>query len=334
MDKVTIIAEAGVNHNGDLNQAKSLIDAASDSGADYVKFQTFKADRLVSKHAEKAEYQKQHTSQYESHYEMIQKLELSFDDHLHLINYCDFKKIKFLSSPFDIESIKLLIKLKLDTLKIPSSEITNLPYLRFIGSQGIPLILSTGMSTMDEVSFALDILLNSGLSKDNLSILHCNTEYPTPMYDVNLNAMVSMKKKLGVKIGYSDHTLGIEVPIASVALGASIIEKHLTLDRNLQGPDHNASLEPDELKRMIKSIRNIEQAMGSKVKKPSSSEKKNIPIARKSIVASRSIKKSEFFTKKNITIKRPGTGISPLKWDEIIGLQSIRDFQIDDLIKI
>ena len=331
-EKVIIIAEAGVNHNGNLDTARKLIDAAAEAGADIVKFQTFTADAIVSKEAEKAAYQKEATDASETQYEMIKKLELDKDTHLELISHCEEKGIEFLSSPFDHKSIDLLAELDLKRFKIPSGEITNLLYLRHIGKYGKPIILSTGMATLKEVEDALNILEESGTSKGKITVLHCNTEYPTPIEDVNLNAILTIRYKLGVKIGYSDHTLGTEIPIAAVAMGASVIEKHFTLDRNLPGPDHRASLEPDELKAMVQTIRNIEQALGDGVKQPSPSEKKNIPIVRKSIVAIREISEGEAFTEENLTVKRPGMGISPMRWDEIIGKIAEKNYQPDDLI--
>ena len=334
MKRTIIISEAGVNHNGDMSLAKKLIDVAADAKSDYVKFQTFTADELVSKNAEKADYQKAQTENSESHYEMIKKLELDFESHLELIEYCNKKKIKFLSTPFDIKSIDLLLKLNLDYLKIPSGEITNYPYLKHIASTQKSIIMSSGMATQNEIEMAINTLTDNGVELNQLSLLHCNTEYPTPFEDVNLLVMKSLKEKFKVSVGYSDHTPGIEVPIAAVALGARIIEKHFTLDRSLPGPDHAASLEPNELKIMIEKIRNIENSLGNGVKKPSKSEIKNIPIARKSIVARTSIKKGENFSEKNITTKRPGTGISPMQWDELLGKESKYDFEIDDLIKV
>ena len=331
-EKVIIIAEAGVNHNGNLDTARKLIDAAAEAGADIVKFQTFTADAIVSKEAEKAAYQKEATDASETQYEMIKKLELDKDTHLELISHCEEKGIEFLSSPFDHKSIDLLAELDLKRFKIPSGEITNLLYLRHIGKYGKPIIMSTGMATLKEVEDALNILEESGTSKGKITVLHCNTEYPTPIEDVNLNAILTIRYKLGVKIGYSDHTLGTEIPIAAVAMGASVIEKHFTLDRNLPGPDHRASLEPDELKAMVQTIRNIEQALGDGVKQPSPSEKKNIPIVRKSIVAIREISEGEAFTEENLTVKRPGMGISPMRWDEIIGKIAEKNYQPDDLI--
>jgi len=331
-NKVFIIAEAGVNHNGSVDLAKKLIDAAVDSGADAVKFQTFKAEKLVVKNTQKADYQKQTTDASESQFDMIKKLELDVDTHKELIAYCQEKIIMFLSTPFDHESIDLLSDLGLKIYKIPSGEITNLPYLRYIGSLGKQVILSTGMSNLKEVGDALNILINAGTSKDNITVLHANTMYPTPMEDVNLNAMLTIQKEFGVDIGYSDHTLGIEVDIAAVAMGASCIEKHFTLDKTMDGPDHKASLEPEELKAMVSAIRNIEKALGSSEKKPSPSETVNIDVVRKSIVASQSIKKGDRLSSKNITTKRPGTGISPMKWDEIIGTTSSQDYNVDELI--
>ena len=334
MDKTIIIAEAGVNHNGSMESAKKLVDVAADAGADYVKFQTFKADTLVTQSAEKAEYQKIITDKSESQFEMIKKLELDKSAHDELIKHCEEKGIRFLSTAFDHDSIELLADLNIPLYKIPSGEITNLPYLRHIGRMGKPIILSTGMSTLEEVQKALNVLLESGVEKEKITILHCNTEYPTPMEDVNLKAMLTIREELGVNIGYSDHTLGIEVPIAAVAMGATVIEKHFTLDRTLTGPDHAASLEPHELKSMVTAIRNIKKAMGDGIKKPSPSETRNIPIARKSIVAKKPIKKGERYSEENITVKRPGTGISPIEWDNIINQKSIKDFIIDDLIEV
>lgn len=332
MSKTFIIAEAGVNHNGSLELAFKLIDAAKEAGADAVKFQSFKADKLVSKKADKAEYQKQTTDTSESQYEMIKKLELSIDEHKKLIEYCNKIGIQFLSSPFDLDSIDLLNELGLEIFKIPSGEIINLPYLRKIGKLNKNVILSTGMADLGEIEDALDVLIDNGTDKNNITVLHCNTEYPTPFEDVNLRAMVTIKNSFGVKVGYSDHTNGIEIPIAAVALGAEVIEKHFTLDRNMKGPDHKASLEPNELKQMVSAIRNIEKALGSGIKKPSQSELKNKPIVRKSLVAIKEIKKGEKFTEEIIGIKRPGTGISPMRWDEIIGSVAQKDYAEDELI--
>jgi N,N'-diacetyllegionaminate synthase len=329
---VFIIAEAGVNHNGSIKIAKKLIDAAVESGVNAVKFQTFKAENLVSKNAEKADYQKITTDSIESQFTMIKNLELDINAHKELISYCEEKGIIFLSSPFDHESINVLNNLGLKTFKIPSGEINNLPYLRHIGSLGREVILSTGMSTLKEVEDALNILIDSGTKKENITILHANTMYPTPMKDVNLNAMLTIQKKLDIAVGYSDHTLGIEVDIAAVAMGASIIEKHLTLDKSMNGPDHKASLEPKELKSMVVAIRNIEVALGSSKKKPSPSEIVNMNIARKSIVAIHDVKKGELLTDKNIAIKRPGNGINPMKWDEVINSIALRNYNADELI--
>lgn len=331
---VLIIAEAGVNHNGSIDIAKKMIDIAVNAGVDLVKFQTFKAEMLVTKIAGKAYYQKNHTKKNETQFEMIKKLELDRVDHIELLNYCKQKNIQFLSSPFDHESIDLLAELNIPFYKIPSGEITNLPYLRHIGSMGKPIVISTGMATLDEVRAAMQVLMEATVKKDDITILHCNTEYPTPMADVNLQAMLTIQKELGVKVGYSDHTLGIEVPVAAVALGASIIEKHFTLDRTMSGPDHAASLEPDELQAMVAAIRNIEKAMGDGVKTPSHSEIKNIPIARKSIVAKKSINKGERFTENNLTVKRPGTGISPMEWDAVKEKISKKVFVVDEQITL
>jgi len=329
---IFIIAEAGVNHNGSIIIAKKLIDAAVDSGADAVKFQTFKTENLVSKIAKKAEYQKKTTDASESQFDMIKNLELDLSAHKELIAYCLEKEINFLSTPFDHDSIDLLNSLGLQTFKIPSGEINNLPYLRHIGSLGKKIILSTGMSTLQEVGDALIVLLESGSKKKDITVLHANTMYPTPMEDVNLNAMLTIQKEFDIAIGYSDHTVGIEVDIAAVAMGASIIEKHFTLDKSMAGPDHRASLDPNELKAMVLAIRNIEIAFGDHVKKPSPSESINIDIVRKSIVASQGIKKGDLLTDKNIAIKRPGNGINPMKWDEVIGSIAIKNYNADELI--
>ena len=327
-----IIAEAGVNHNGSIELAKFLIDKAVEAGADAIKFQTFKSENLLTKDAKKAKYQKKTTGSEENQYTMIKRLELDYDGHKELIDYCHIRDIMFLSSPFDLESIDLLKDLGLKIFKIPSGEITNLPYLRKIGKLNKRVILSTGMATLGEVETAVNILRSYGTT--DITLLHCNTEYPTPMEDVNLLAMNTMKEAFKVEVGYSDHTLGIEVPIAAVALGAKVIEKHITLDKNMEGPDHRASLEPDELKQMVNAIRNIEKALGDGVKKPSNSEQKNKEIARKSIVAKTYIQKGEIFTENNITVKRPENGISPIKWDEVIGRVSSREFKEDELIEI
>lgn len=331
--KTKIIAEAGVNHNGSLDLAKKLIDVAAESGADYVKFQTFNAESLATQFAKKASYQINTTKESESQFEMLKKLELDYNSHKILYNYSNEKNIQFASTAFDLESIDLLLEFNIPFLKIPSGEITNLPYLRKIGSSNKPVILSTGMATLDEIEFAMENLLKEGLKKDELTILHCNTEYPTPLNDVNLNAMLTIRDKFDVQIGYSDHTMGIEIPIAAVALGATIIEKHFTIDPNLSGPDHAASLNPNELKNMVTAIRNIEDSMGNGIKAPSPSEKKNLSIVRKSIVAKCSIKEGDIFSENNITVKRPGVGISPIEWDNIIGKISNKKYQMDDLIQ-
>ena len=328
-----IIAEAGVNHNGSLSLAKRLIDVASEARADYVKFQTFKAGSVVTETADKAEYQKDSTGEKESQYDMLKKLELSFEDHKKLISYCNKKNIRFLSTAFDLDGLSLLEKINIPLIKIPSGEITSFPYLQKIGEMGKPIIMSTGMSSLNEISNSIDVLINSGAKKENITILHCNTEYPTPMEDVNLSAMITIRDELGVSVGYSDHSLGIEVPIAAAALGAKVIEKHITIDKNLPGPDHGASIEPIELKNMVKSIRNIEKALGSGIKEPSPSEIKNIVIARRSIVASKFIKKDEKFSVNNLTLKRPGSGISPMNWEKIIGKKAKKNFNKDDLIE-
>ena len=305
---------------------------AVESGADAVKFQTFKAENLVSKTAEKADYQKKTTDTSESQFDMIKKLELDISTHKELLTYCQEKGIMFLSTPFDHDSINLLTDLGLQIFKIPSGEITNLPYLRHIGSLGKKVVLSTGMSTLQEVENALTILTGTGTKKENITILHANTMYPTPMEDVNLKAMLTIQKELDIAVGYSDHTIGIEVDIAAVAMGASIIEKHFTLDKTMDGPDHKSSLEPEELKSMVVAIRNIEKALGVYEKKPSPSESVNMKVARKSIVASQNIRKGEGLTENNITVKRPGSGISPMKWDDIIGTVATKDYKIDNLI--
>ena len=334
MTKVFIIAEAGVNHNGSIEQAKKLIDVASESGADAVKFQTFKADKLVSKNAKKADYQKKATDADESQYEMLKKLELDRLSHRLLIDYCEEKKITFLSTPFDHESINMLNAFGMTIFKIPSGEITNLPYLRHIGSLGKKIILSTGMSDLADVGSALDVLFSSGANKGDITVLHATTEYPCPVNEVNLRAINTLETKFGVKVGYSDHTQGIEVAIAAVARGACVIEKHFTLDRSMEGPDHKSSLEPNELKSMVLAIRHIEQALGDGIKRPTKSEMNNIVIVRKSIVASRDIKSGEIFSSESITVKRPGSGISPMKWDEVLGNVAKRDFLSDELIEV
>ncbi len=330
--KVLIIAEAGVNHNGDINIAKSLIDEAKNAGVDCIKFQTFISENVVSKHAPKADYQTRNTSSKESQLDMVKKLELSFKEFNELKEYCREKEIEFLSTAFDFESIDFLYGIGLKRWKIPSGEITNLPYLIKIAKLGKPIIMSTGMSTIDEIRLAISILRENGSGE--ITVLHCTTEYPAPYQNVNLNAMLTIKNEFNVPIGYSDHTRGIEIPIAAVAMGATVIEKHFTLDRNMEGPDHKASIEPDELKAMVSAIRNVELAIGTGEKKPAESEVKNINIARKSIIAKRSIKKGEIFTEENLTVKRPGNGISPMKWFEVLGQIATKDFEEDELIKI
>jgi len=334
LESVFIIAEAGVNHNGDIELAKQLIDVAAQSGADAVKFQTFTADALLSHNAPKAEYQQQTTDTAETQYAMIKKLELDRSSHQLLLEHCRRKGIMFLSSPFDLESITTLDELGIEIFKIPSGEITNLPYLRKIGSLNKSCILSTGMSTIQEVETALQVLSDAGTSKELVTVLHCNTEYPTPMSDVNLRAMQTMADLLDVNIGYSDHTLGIEIPIAAVAMGARVIEKHFTLSKDLPGPDHQASLEPRQLKEMVIVIRNLEQALGDGHKRPTPSEEKNKSIVRKSIVAKKYIRQGEVFDEENLTTKRPGTGISPMMWDKIVGISANTDFQPDEMIKL
>ena len=321
MKKVLIIAEAGVNHNGDIHLAKKLIDAASEAKADIVKFQSFKANSLVSPVAKKAEYQiKNIGNKDSSQLLMLKNLELNHQDHLDLISYCKLKNIKFFSTAFDVDGVDFLSNLGLDMFKIPSGELTNFPFLRAIAKKKLPIILSTGMATLEEIQQSINILTSNGANKDSITILHCNTEYPTPMKDVNLKAMLTIKKKFGVEIGYSDHTLGIEVSIAAVAMGAMIIEKHFTLDRNLPGPDHKASLEPNELKKMVSSIRNIEEAIsGNGNKEPSKSEKKNVNVARKSIHLKKTLKKNSILTENDLIPLRPGDGICPMNWENIIG---------------
>lgn len=336
MSHTLIIAEAGVNHNGSIELAKKLVEKAKEAGVDYIKFQTFKASKLVTKVAKQAEYQQKNIGKEgDSQYQMLKKLELSPEEHEILIDYCHQLGIKFFSTAFDFDSIDYLHSLNLGLWKIPSGEVTNYPFLKRIAAYNEPTILSTGMCDMEDVRAAVDALYKNGLSKENLILLHCNTEYPTPFEDVNLKAMDALRNEFGVEVGYSDHTKGIEVPIAAVALGATVIEKHFTLDRNMKGPDHKASLEPDELKAMVSAIRNIEKAVGGDgTKHVSESEKKNIAIARKSIVAACDIKTGEEFTEQNLTVKRPGNGISPMRWEEVIGTKAKRDFFEDDLIEI
>jgi N,N'-diacetyllegionaminate synthase len=332
--RTLIIAEAGVNHNGDPALARKLIDVAAECGADLVKFQTFSSDSLVTRTAAKAEYQNRTTDSKESQHEMLRRLELTTEMHKELIAHCAARGIGFFSTGFDIESVDLLVGLGQDRFKIPSGEITNLPYLRHIGRMGKSVILSTGMAEMDEIQAAIDALEEAGTPRANITILHCTTEYPTPAAEVNLRAMLSIQKAFGVEVGYSDHTRGIEVAIAAVALGASVIEKHFTLDRSLPGPDHQSSLEPEELKAMVAAIRNIEIALGDGIKHPTPSEARNKPVARKSLVASQVIRAGEPFTAENLTTKRPGTGISPMRWDEVVGRAASRDFMADELIQL
>lgn len=333
MGKTIIIAEAGVNHNGDMTTAKGLIDAAATAGVDYVKFQTFKTENLVSSDAPTAEYQKSATNET-SQFAMLKRLELSEEQHLDLIDYCRQKGVNFLSTAFDLDSIDLLSRFDLDFWKIPSGEITNYPYLAKIARTGQPIVMSTGMCDNQDIENALNVLYTNGASKENITLLHCNTQYPTPFEDVNLKAMLNIGNTFGVSVGYSDHTQGIEVPIAAVALGAKVIEKHFTLDCNMEGPDHKASLEPHELKAMVSAIRNIEKALGNGDKCASSSETPNKAIARKSIVAKRQITKGELLTEENITVKRPGNGLSPMSWNDVIGTKAIHNFNPDELIEI
>lgn len=335
MQHTIIIAEAGVNHNGSFELAKRLVDEAKSAQVDYVKFQTSKnASTITSKFAAMADYQKSNTGEVKSQLEMLNSLLLRFEDFDQIDKYCRQIGVKFLSTPFDLESIDFLAKLGMDYMKIPSGEITNLPYLRRVGKTGIPVIMSTGMCNLGEIESALNVLYNEGLNADKIILLHCNTEYPTPMIDVNLRAMETLRHAFGTKVGYSDHTKGIEVAIAAVAMGAAVIEKHFTLDRNLPGPDHIASLEPNELSLMVQSIRNVEKALGHSEKRVSESESKNIAIARKSIIAARDIYKGEELTEDNLTVKRPGNGISPMQWDSVIGTKAVRDFCADELIEL
>ena len=332
---VLIIAEAGVNHNGSLDLAKQLIDKAVEAGVDIIKFQTFKSEKLVSKAAKQAEYQQRNIGKKdEGQLAMLKKLELSQADHEELIAYCNEKGIRFFSTAFDMDSIDYLHSLNMGLWKIPSGEITNYPYLRKIAQYQEPVILSTGMCELTDIEAALNVLLQYGVKKEQITILHCNTEYPTPFADVNLKAMLEIGEKFGVQIGYSDHTKGIEVPIAAVALGATVVEKHFTLDKNMEGPDHKASLEPDELKAMVSAIRNIEQALGSGHKTISESERKNIEIARKSIVAACPIKAGELLTEENLTVKRPGNGINPMRWNEVVGTRAVQNYNEEDPIEL
>ena len=334
MKNTFIIAEAGVNHNGDIEIAKKMIDIASAAGVDAVKFQTFRADTLVAHNAPKASYQVKNMSSNESQYDMLQKLELTEKEYIHLSEYCMQKNVMFLSSPFDLESIDMLESLGMTIYKIPSGEITNLPYLRKIGSLKKKIIMSTGMANLGEIEQALDILILNGTSKEDITLLHCNTEYPTPFEDVNLLAMQTLRDAFKIKVGYSDHSLGLEVPIAAVALGAEVIEKHFTIDNAMIGPDHKASLDPSELKQMVVAVRNVEQSIGNGIKYPSQSEIKNMNIVRKSIFTKQDISKGDIFSTENITTKRPGIGISPMRWDEIIGKISLHDYQANQLVEL
>lgn len=331
-NKIFIIAEAGVNHNGSFELAKRLVDKAVWAGADCIKFQTFNSKSLVSKNAKKAEYQKKTTDSNENQLEMLKKLELSKEKFIELRDFCNQKGIIFLSTPFDLKSISFLSSIGVDTWKVPSGEITNYPFLKMIGQRKEKVIMSTGMSTIEEVRYAVGVLKKFGTT--DITLLHCTTEYPAPYDSVNLKAMQSLQKEFGFKVGYSDHTSGIEIPVAAVAMGATVIEKHFTLDKNMEGPDHKASLEPEELRQMVLSIRNVEVALGNGIKQPSEAEKKNIAITRKSIVAACDIKRGDVFTEQNLTTKRPGNGISPMRWEEIMGTKAVRNFMADELIEI
>lgn len=331
--KPIIIAEAGVNHNGSLETALKLVDAASLSGADYVKFQTFKSEKIVTNTGKTADYQKENTKTV-SQIDMLRRLELPYEDFNIIADHCKKKGIGFLSTPFDTESIDFLKSIDMDYMKVPSGEITNLPYLRKIAQQGLPIILSTGMCTLADVESALQVLYDGGVSRNDVTVLHCNTQYPTPYSDVNLKAMLTLREAFGVNVGYSDHTPGIVVPIAAVALGATVIEKHFTLDKSMEGPDHIASLDPDELAEMVRGVRHVSMALGSPLKRVSPSEKRNMTAARKSIVAAADIKKGDVFSEDNLTVKRPGNGISPMQWDSIIGRTALRDYKTDELIEI
>ena len=328
-----IIAEAGVNHNGSLKIAKNLIDIASSAGADIVKFQTFKTEDIVIKEAKKANYQSKNTSTDETQYQMLKNLDLSYEEFAILKLYCDEKDIEFLSTAFDFDSLDFLVNLGIKRIKIPSGEITNLPYLRKASTYSLPIILSTGLSNLEEVGEAINIIIQSGLDKNNITILHCTSDYPAPLESVNLNAMKTIEKEFGVRIGYSDHTNNLEVAVAAVSLGASVIEKHFTISKDNIGPDHKASLEPMELEQMISSIRNIEIAMGSKEKKPSESELQNLDVIRRSIVAKKVIKRGDLLTVHNIMTKRPGSGVSPMHWDQMIGTEATRDYEKDEFIE-
>jgi N,N'-diacetyllegionaminate synthase len=332
--RTLIVAEAGVNHNGDERLAHQLVDVAADAGADRVKFQTVTADALVTTGAGKAEYQNKAGDVRESQHAMLRKLELSPQMHTALIEHCRARGIGFFSTAFDLLGLQQLLELGAEEFKIPSGEVTNLPYLRRVGSYGRPIILSTGMCTLGEIETALAVLERSGTPLERVTVLHCTTEYPAPMEEVNLRAMSTIREAFGVAVGYSDHTLGIEVALAAVAMGARVIEKHFTIDRTLPGPDHAASLEPAELKALVRGIRNIERALGSTRKAPTPSESRNMAVARKSLVAARTIRRGERFSETNVTAKRPGTGISPMRWDDVIGRTATRDFSVDDLIEV
>jgi N,N'-diacetyllegionaminate synthase len=331
---VVIIAEAGVNHNGNITIAKQLIDVAKEAGVDYVKFQLGVPELLLSKFAPKAEYQKQNTDSSESQLDMIKKISLTFDEHLELMEYCKFKQIQYLCTPFDLVSLDFLNSHGMNLWKIPSGEITNFPYLVAIAKTKKPIIMSTGMATMQEIEEALNVLKNNGSSLNSIILLHCTTEYPAPLHEVNLHAMNTLQQKFGVSVGYSDHTIGIEISIAAVALGACVIEKHFTLDKTMSGPDHKASINPQELQALVTQIRNVELALGSNKKEPGEAETKNKIVARKSIVANCSIKKGEEFSELNITTKRPGNGISPMRWQDVLGKKAIKDFETDELIEL
>jgi N,N'-diacetyllegionaminate synthase len=332
MESVLIIAEAGVNHNGSLTLAMKMVDEAKNAGADIIKFQTAKPELVISKYAEKAEYQKNATGTEESQLEMCKKIHLKFEDYIPIKKHCEEVGIKFLSTPFDLDSIDFLEELGCDLWKIPSGEITNYPYLVKIAKTRKPIILSTGMCNINDIRKAIELLNDNGAGE--ITLLHCTTEYPAPYGDVNLNAMETLRREFGLKVGYSDHTKGITIPIAAAAMGATVIEKHFTLDRNMEGPDHKASLEPDELSDMVNAVRCVEVAMGSGIKEPAESEIKNMAIARKSIVAKRDIKRGEPYTEDNITTKRPGNGISPMRWNEVLGMIANRDYGEDELIKL
>lgn len=333
MNRTLVIAEAGVNHNGDLDLAFRLAECAAEAGADVVKFQSFDAKQLATASAAKASYQKELTDEVESQRDMLQRLQLSREDHLRLIDYCNRIGIEFLSTAFDAVSIDLLSFLKIQRWKIPSGEITNLPYLRKIGCFKQPVILSTGMANLGEIEAAIDVLEEAGTNRNQITVLHCTTEYPAPLDEVNLRAMQTIYQSFEVAVGYSDHTDGIAVPIAAVAIGATVIEKHITLDRAMEGPDHRASLEPNQFAAMVQGIRAIERALGTGIKRPTSSERANLPIVRKSLIAAQVIQEGELFTPDNVTAKRPGTGISPMQWDELIGRKASRSYAPDELIQ-